>query len=509
MALVAKQDSNFTGLRYAVEQSLGVLPGTPTWIPLEPNEYKDFGGELKLVARNPINASRQNKKGVVTDLDASGGFNSDLTQTNMQDLLQGFMFADTRLKNTVTAVTAVNGSGVYSRANTTGFVVGSLVFCTGFTNAANNGLKVVTAISAGVSITLSGTSVVETPPATAKTTIVGHRVQTAADVQVNAAGVLPTLTSTTLNFTTLGLLPGETIFIGGDNAANQFANAVNNGFKRVKSIAANVITLDKSQSTMVTDTASGKTVDLYFGSVLKNEAGSLIKRRTYQIERTLGAPDDALPAQIQSEYLVGSVPNEFTLNVSTAEKVTVDCAFIATNNEQRTGATGVKTGNRPALTESDAFNTSSDISRFRLAVLSASNAAPTPLIAYITELKLTINNNASPNKAVATLGAFDVSVGQFSVSGSMTAYFADVAAITAVRNNSNVTLDTVFVKNNSGISLDLPLIALGDGRASVSQDEPITLPLNVEAATGASWDANMDYTLMFVFYDYLPNLADV
>lgn len=507
MAQVNKIDSNITGLRYAAEQTIGVLPGSPTWYPLEPNSYNDFGGQVATVARNPINPSRQRKKGVVTDLDASGGFNSDLTQTNIRDLLQGFFFANLRTKNTAVAITGVNGSGVYSIANTTGFVVGSLVLCSGFANAANNGLKVVTALSAGVSITLSGTSVVETPAATATTTIVGHRVQTAADVKVNVAGGFPTLTSTSLDFTTLGLIPGEFIFIGGDNTANQFATAANNGWKRVKSVAANLITLDKSDQTMVTDTATGKSVDLYFGSVLKNETGTNIVRKTYQLERTLGAPDDAQPTQIQSEYLVGAVPNEFALNIGTADKITCDLSFVATNHEQRDGATGVKSGTRPALVESSAFNTSSDFSRMKMALVSTTNAAPTPLFAFLTDLQINLNNNAAPNKAVSVLGAFDVSAGSFTVGGQVTAYFGNISAIQAVRNNSDVTLDAVIAKDNAGIAIDIPMISLGDGRANIEQDSPITLPLSMDAATGAKYDTNMDHTMMLVFFDYLPTLA--
>ena len=98
MTLVKKQDSNSTGLRYCQEASLGVLPATAdqVWYPAEPNSYSDFGGQIKTVARNPINASRQNQKGVTVDLDASGGWNSDLTKTNLLRLLRGFMFADMR-----------------------------------------------------------------------------------------------------------------------------------------------------------------------------------------------------------------------------------------------------------------------------------------------------------------------------------------------------------------------------------------------------------------------------
>jgi hypothetical protein len=91
-----KQDSNVTGLRIAEEASFGVLGASPIWEPFEPNEYPDFGGETIKVARNPINRSRQRKKGVVVDLNAAAGVQTDFLQDNWYDKLQGFVSADWR-----------------------------------------------------------------------------------------------------------------------------------------------------------------------------------------------------------------------------------------------------------------------------------------------------------------------------------------------------------------------------------------------------------------------------
>jgi len=529
MAAVNKIDSNITGLAYAEETSLKTLPGTPVWVPLEPNSYNDFGGQITTVARNPINPSRQRKKGVVTDLDASGGFNTDLTQTNIQELLQGFFFADLRNKgqarnttgtSTLLFAAATSGSrltrsGTPALDLTTQFAVGDLVFIKGFANSANNGLFAVGAVAAAtIDLDLpdgSGTAatlVTESAVGTVSIVDVGRQT-ISGDVDVDMAGSRPALTSTTLNFTTLGLTVGEWIFIGGDDSVETaYSTAANNGFARVRSIAATRLEFDKTQFTMATEANTDRLVHLYFGRVLKNEVGVLIKRRSYNIERQLGAPDDSNPSQIQSEYLAGAIPNEFNLNITQASKVEADLSFVALDNEQRLAATGIKSGTRLTLPEADAFNTSSDFTRIKLASVNETNANPIPLFAFATDISITVTNNVTPNKAIGVFGAFDATAGTFAVGGSITAYFANIAAVQAVRNNADVTLDAHLVKNNSGISIDIPMLSLGDGRAAVEQDQPITLPLTSEAATGAKIDPNLNHTLLMMFWDYLPTLAD-
>lgn len=528
MATLNKIDSNITGLRYAVESSLGVLPAAASqfWFPFEPNSYSDFGGQITTVARNPINPSRQRKKGVVTDLDASGGFNTDLTQTNLRDILQGFMFADLRTKQSFTgAQTVTAASDTYGATGIhTGFFAGDLILASGFTNTANNGLKNVTAAAANT-VTVSQSLVDESSPATAKIQCVGFQFGAGeVEIVVPGGGDLPRLNraSGSKDFTQLGLIPGEFVFIGGDSAPTQFATAANNGLARVRAVTATTITFDKTQGTMVADNGATKTIQIFKpAALLKNETGTLIKRRSYTLERTLGANNDSDLTREQAEYLTGAIGSEFTLNVPTAEKLNVDLSFQSLRNstidENITGANTLlskaavvagSAANAPAIVEADAFNTSSDVSRIKLATFTEGTTNPAPLFAFAQELTLTLNNNLTPNKAIGVLGAFEVTAGTFEVGGSITAYFADVAAVQAVRNNADITLDAHFIKANAGISFDVPLITLGDARLNVEQDAPITLPLENAAATGAKIHPTLNHTLMIMFWDYLPAAAD-
>jgi len=510
MALVNKIDSNCTGLRYSEELSIGVVDPSAVWLPLEPNSYPDFGGEVILKSRNPINSGRQRKKGTLVDVNSTGGLNTDLTQNNLEDLLQGFFFADARTKaefGGAGEITNVDGiTEDYDAASGLGiFAAGDLIIASAFSTAANNGLKTVTAAIATAVTVAEDLTAEASPPAAANLVTVGFQFA-AGDLDVSApGGAFPTLTTTVKDMTELGIIPGEWIFIGGDLAALAFSTAANNGFARVRSIAANVMTLDKTQDTMVTEASTTETVQIFLGRVLVNEkTKALQKRRSYQLERELGANDDAAPTQVQSEYVVGAVPNELTFNFNQADLITADLTFMATDHETRTGVQGFKAGTRPTLLDADAYNTSDDFTRLKMSLTSTTDSNPTKLFAFLTEFTISINNNLSMNKAVSVIGAFDISAGTFEIGGTSTAYFSDVAAIASIRSNSDVTIDFAIVKDNEGIVVDIPRISLGDGRLNVEQDEPIQMPLTMPAAE----DDTFGHTLLMVFFDFLPTAAE-
>ncbi len=503
---VNKIDSNISGLSFAEEECLKQLPVTPVWFGLEPNSYSDFGGEVTTVARAPIDPSRQRKKGTVTDLDASGGFNTDVTADNLTRLMQGFCFADARqqpqtaplnaAKVVITGVVAADNQ--YEAASGLGiFAAGNLIAATGFAVPTNNGLKKVASATA-TDVTVGAGSVVdESAPGNGALTRVGHEFAS-GDIALTFAAGLLTLKATAGTFA-LGLIPGQWLFLGGDTASSAFANNV--GYARVAAISSDnkTLTLDNATWTPVTEAGTGKTIQIYFGTVIRNEKdAALIKRRSYQLERTLGQDADGM----QSEYLVGAVANEFTLNIPQADKLNADVTFVACDNEQRTGAVGVKAGTRVSALGQSAYNTSSDVYRIRMSVNNSANPNPTPLFGYISEGSIEVNNNITPNKAVGVLGAFDTSAGDFEVGGSVTAYFTTVAATQAVRNNADVGIYAILAANNRGMIYDIPLLALGGGRINVEKDNPITVPLDTNGA-----ESKFGHTLLVQFFEYLPNKA--
>lgn len=511
---INKIDSNITGLAFAEEVCLKQLPVQasdgfdPTWYSIEANSYSDFGGELATVARAPIDPSRQNKKGAITDLDVSGGVNVDFTKTNLIRLMQGFFFADAHqpantrsLNGTPVPITAIVASSktYSSAAGGAIFAAGQLVSAKNFANTTNNGVKTIVTSTATAN-TVAETLVDEaSPPATSRLERVGYKFAS-ADINIAVVGGFPSLTSTAMDFTTLvDLAPGAWVYLGDDVLANRFVNNV--GFARIKSVAAHSLTFDDTAWTPANETGTAKTIALYTSLYIKNELNpTLIKRRSYNLERQLGQGANST----QAEYLEGAVANEFTLNVPQADKLNADITFIACNDTQRSGDVNdlIKTGTRVAAPGEAAFNTSSNIVRMKLAVIDPASSIPTSLFGFATDASVVINNNASAAKAIGTLGAFDINVGNFEVSGSITAYFSSVAAIKAVRNNADVGLSFIGASANGGFVFDIPLLGLGGGRATVDKDKPIMLPLTAAGAQNAN-----GYTMLYASFAYLPTLA--
>lgn len=500
-----KQDSDQVGL-YLAREVNGDLPAPAVFYTREPNSFDKFGGDYKKVARSPFNPSRQNQKGTTSDLDTSGGWNEDVTQNNLFDLLEGFFFAAMRRKPTqAVSANIAAADDKYTAADVTGFPVGSILFAHGFAHNGNNGAKHVTANAAGA-VTVSEALVDEVVGVGDNKTItrVGARFAP-GDAKLALVDNLFSLTFTAFVPASLGLIPGEWVFLGGDLAATQFAT-VKPGYARVSSIdnANKVIYFDKFTSAIAAaDAGAGKAIELYYGFLVKNEDDeNLIVKSTFTAERPLGKDADGT----QGDNLQQFVLNQMKWNSPLSNKPTIDVGGIGLAYHVRKGVDGLlakQPGNSivKALGE-EAYNTSLNVYRVRLSIVDPTTLSPTPLFARCTEWSLTINNGVSAAKAQGTLGGFDTTVGRFAVTAAVTAYFTTVAAIDAIANNYDCTFDAIYAKRNAGIIVDLPLIAAGGGELTVAQNQPIMMPLANEAA-----ESPFGHTALINFFPYLPSVA--
>lgn len=516
--------SNSTGLHIAEEACFGVLPdpeNTTVWYEQEPNSYDDFTANYTSVKRDPITATRKNKKGAIVSEEVSNGFTCDFTKSNLTRFLQGFFFADARqpasIKTQLNGVTKTLTSAAMGNANGglddsfsyasnhldgAGYAVGDLIKKYGWDEPLDNGVaKILTVGTTALTCTsdVARTNrTIASPPANAGFEVVGIEFAS-GDVSVSFVSSVLALTSTVYNFSTnTNLFPGQWIYLGADGA-KKFDNNV--GFARIRSITANTLVLEAPTWTPATESGTGKVIRLFFGISIKDESiPALIKRRTYQIERSLGLSTEG---NSQAEYQEGCVPNEFKVTFPTREKITASLGFMGAKSTERSGLGSdlIKLGTRVSALKEAAINSSSHLRVMRMG-LTDDTSMVSSLFAYLTEASLTISNGITIQPALGLLGGLEATSGNFMVSGSVQAYFANVAAKTAIRKLSDVNLTFIVCAYNAGSIFDLPKIGVSGGSLDVSKDAPIMMPLESEA-----YEGKHGYTAIFTEFRYLPTIA--
>lgn len=502
--------TNQTSLAYAIEASIGTLPGSPTWKRTQPNDITSFGSTISKVARDPISPDRQRQKGVVVDLDSAVEAEFDITQEAVKDVVEGFMFATAKYPTAGGAgqITPVQsgaafqnlaalaaGPGYTHDAIAQAMAAGTLVFARGFTNAANNGLQ---EVDSGGSTTdtdiVGGAHVNETPgnQANAQLEVAGVRGATSDITWTNAT---LTLASTVLDFTTLGLSPGQAVHIGGLTSSNQFAGGVLLG--RIVSIAANAIVFDKTSGTLAGDDAgTGVRVDLLFGAFIRNVAvtDSDFLERFFQWE--LALPNLEVPGPgDEYEYAKGNQANLLTMTAPLTDKATMTAAFVGQDTElpTTTRKSGAATPVLPV--ETAGFGTSSNIGRLRI-----QESDGTTITSCLTDLTWTLNNQITGEKCLGSLGALFLNNGNLLVDIEATALLTDSRLISAVRENRTMTFDVLMNNDDGGVLFDVPSLTLGNGEKELPRNESVRIGLSGEAFG----DATLGYTASWSLFAALP-----
>lgn len=509
MALV--KTNNIT-LQVAIEASLGVLPGSPTWALLEPNTINSFGATINKVSRNPISKLRQRRKGTTTDVESGVEFEADLTGEHFITFAEGFVFAsfssvtELRAGASFSTLAADNDpppagtdAGYTHSALSSALAANTLVYARGFTTSGNNGLKLVLTGSTTTSTLISTALVDETPAQTtnARVSVCGRRTAV-GDIDITVSGTTGTLTSTTLDFTTLGLTVGQLIHIGGLTSTNRFASG-RFGAARVTSIAANALGLDKIRTTpsataLTTEANTTIALDILFGRFLRNvdvDNASYLER-SYAFE--MAYPDLDGIGTDGYEYAMGNYGDTMSIALQGQDKALVTFGFVGMDTDVATTsrASGASTPLNPVQTV--AFNTSTDLARLGLV-----NSTGDSLSTCFKSMTLTLANGVTREMCLGSIGALGLNTGNFLVDLEAQLTFDNTEITAALRNNETVTIDFVLKNGDGAIGFDLPAMTLGGGDKEFPVGETVLINTQGEAFADPTLSTSIGISLFPVY----------
>lgn len=502
--------TNGSAMAYAREATLGVLPGSPQWRQLEPNQFSQFGTTISKEARSPISKARARRKGVTVDLDSGVEFEADLTLSHLTDFIEAFCFSQA-IGPEVYPVTSVTATGytvaalsagqaghlLYGAAAATTLVVGR-----GFKLFANNGIRPLTLAGAnGATEVKAGGLQVEAVDADqlAEVAIAGVR-GAAGDLKIDAQG---NLTSAALNFTTLGLAVGQIIHIGGIEAANQFFNGANYGFARVRVIEANKLTLDKRSQPFATDdgTSTGAgganlRIDLLFGQFVRNVDVDHTDFREYSHQFELSSPG-LMPGNATGfEYALGNYADTLSINIPLSGKATMTLGFAGTDTTKPSAvrALNAATAKEPSMVE--AFGTASDIARLR-----SQEADEAGLTTDFKSTTFTLSNNVAGEKVIGKLGPKYMTAGDIEVDVESQVIFTSPRMVDAVRDNLTIGMDWVLRNGDGGVAFDLPTGTFDGGGREYPENQSVLMSTTFMAHQ----EKALDFSLGVSFFPALPD----
>ena len=348
------------------------------------------------------------------------------------------------------------------------FVAGQLARFTNFGVVGNNGVFKVTTGSATVPAFVgSGITDETVPPATARVKVVGFA-GAAADITAAAAG----LASTLLDFTTLGLLPGMWLKIGGTAAGDKFATAANNDWVRISgAITATAIPLDNLPVGWAIDAGTAKTIKVWFGDYIQNGT----TQTSFTIER--GFMDQTTPTYIVN---TGMVAESYDITMSSKNKITGSVAFIGMGGSQGTAALDAAVD---ALQTGQVMAANANVGR--IAEAGATITSPN----WAKELKFTIKNNNRALEAVDSASPVGVNSGECKVSGDINTYFGSNATLTKFYNGTVTAINSRVTKNSQALIWQFPRVTLKGG------GNPQATGKNTDVMADFQFDASKDTVL--------------
>jgi tail tube protein len=491
------------------ETALGT-PATAGGQTLQPNAdgIGNFYPQLKTVAPSPLSKLRQMEAPQIVDVDAKPSLTQDLTKDVIDAFAEGMMLVKAKhnggtgvayfTNNLPTPTVTARTTTAYTVSANGALQAGTLVvprgWATGANATANGTLQVVGASSTGTSIPVAG-GVAETPSGYTVTLEVAGFRGASGDIQLNGSG---NLISTVADFTTMGLVVGQVIWVGGTiGSGHDFATAAYRGYAKITAIAANLLSLERRQWTVgSSDTGTGKTIDLYWGRWLRTVAftDADYLESSYNLELSYLK----LSAGTTDEYVYanGNLVDQFEISSPAQNLLGLVLTFIGTTiSDPTTTRAAYGTGSAGPLAI-DRYNSVTRIPYLTL----LKKSDETVISNDIDTWKLSYMNHISPQKQQGFFGTKRVVVGKAEVGLSLTAYATSDAAMIACSQNTTLTFGAGINNGDGGMFFDVPSVKCTNAPPKFPANGPVTLDL-----TAAGFrDATGNYTLGVSLFPFLP-----
>jgi hypothetical protein len=509
-------DAESVAVRIVTESAPGTAPSSGWTLALQPNPggIAGFTRKNDTVERDPLSVYAAREKGDIVGHRAELRLTVDLTCDVLRYMAPSMFRSNPNVPGgagiaVIRPTAVVDGGGSADSfahaAISNALAAGILIRTQGFANSANNAVHKVESGGSTTSTPVpTGTLVAETGATTP--VLPGNQIMEVCgvegaegDIQINASNHL---ISSTLDFTTLGLVRGCAVILGDAAIGTRFATLPTDEdcVAWVKSTpTANLIELeDHTWTPAGADNGSGKTIRILFGERYANRArndATFNAKPTHNLEKEdqNAATNNTVAAYT---YANGCALAMWKLTGPLKGKITAEFSFIGLNIANPVLAADRKTGASAAYAplSTALFDTSNDLDMMKVTDASGD------LVTEVDSWTLDVNLNVKAKEVQGTNGAIGHKHGKFEPGFALDAYFNDSDQIAAINDNRNVKLKSPIGNHQGGFALRMPYAALRGGDQEYAANEAVTLKGDVPGFRDPDTNVVMELTR----FPYMP-----
>lgn len=479
-------DSNRVRVAIVREITPGVPPTNPKLKRLRITNAPSLAVTPETIESDEIDPSYQVTDTINVGQSASGDLGMEFSYDAQHELAESYMRNNWTMAGNLEAgdITSVT-DGVLNlgAGKSAGFGAKVLVHITGAAKPANNGVKVVTAVTSD-SVTITGL-LAESPVSPDMKVRVSGFIGDAAGLAIED-DKLKRVNLGAPEFDNIGLVPGMFIKIGGTAVNNRFNTAPVNDWVRVKKIiSANEIQLSDLPSGWADDAGAGKTVKVQIPNADIINGINLISDTI--VESFL----DHNP--VTHQVFSGMRVNTINLEARPRAIIPITLSFIGTKGDILDDIpAGIEGATYLPPSTDTVINATSNVAQLR------EGGVPIKGGNCVTNLTIQINNNFREDLCVGHTEAAQVGAGVFQVTGTMSTYFGDKTMVEKVIKNTESSLLAVFKDfQNQVVLWDMPRLKYTSGSPGVPGKNTST---TAELGYQAIRHPELDYTLRISKY---------